>query len=67
MGMNGMSTLQCDPNLDDGGQGGEWPPDIVLAARLKKLIQLLPSGLSSRENKQRSQKPDKKRTTDTTR
>ncbi|BBM99082.1 protein Mpsnf1.8 [Marchantia polymorpha subsp. ruderalis] len=66
MGMNGMSTLQCDPNLDDGGQGGEWPPDIVLAARLKKLIQLLPSGLSSRENKQRSQKPDKKRTTDTT-
>ncbi|KAL3700060.1 hypothetical protein R1sor_018082 [Riccia sorocarpa] len=61
----GASISQTDPNQEDGGQTGDWPPDIVVAARLKKLIQLLPSGLSSRENKQRSQKPERRRSSET--
>ncbi|KAL2651736.1 hypothetical protein R1flu_019864 [Riccia fluitans] len=60
----GTSMPLTDPK-DDGGQTGDWPPDIVVAARLKKLIQLLPSGSSSRDNNQRSQKPERKRAPET--
>lgn len=43
----------------------DWPHDSVLTARLKKLIQLLPSGSGGREVSKAVPKSHKRRATDT--
>ncbi|CAM6096803.1 unnamed protein product [Calypogeia fissa] len=67
--VNGKEVVpsHTNPPSEDGAQNQDWPHESVLTARLKKLIQLLPSGSGAREVNRNIPKSHKKRPADTSR